>query len=862
MRSALTSARARIDRHVRIPLEGGWAAAWTPPDERPTPDRLDGLTWRPATVPGTAAAVMRDAGESPGDLDSQDWWFTTTFEAAPAETGEAVMLCLDGIATLAEVFLNGEPILSSDSMFASHAIDVGARLKGRNELAIRCRALMPELAVQRKPRARWRTRLVADNNLRWFRTMLLGRIPGFAAGPAAVGPWRPIWLERRQGLEVDALSLRPRLEGEEGILSVQARLTGIDGPLAGPVVAEVTGATGIHLLELTVTADVDGLTAAGELRIPSVERWWPHTHGVPALYDVRLVVGSAAGETRIDAGRVGFRSVAAGPTADHDIDRDGLALHVNGVSIFARGALWTPLDIVGLAPSAGGIHAAVLVAREAGMNMLRVPGVGSYETEAFHDACDELGIMVWQDLMYASLDYPFTNSAFRAAAETEARDQVERIAGRPSTVVLCGSSEVEQQVAMLGLDMALARIPFFDETVPAIANAAGLDAVYVPSTPFGGDLPMRADRGVTNYYGVGGYGGPLSDARTSGLRFAGECLAFANVPDEDALIALVPGRPDEGYVNHPAWKAGVARDPGAGWDFDDMRDFYLAQVFKVDPRTIRRGDHERYLELSRAVTGEIMAHAFGEWRRADSPCAGGLILWLRDLMGGAGWGVVDHHGRPKTAYHHLRRILAPTAVWLTDEHTGGVVAHVANDGPSPLVARLRVALYSDLELPGGRGEVEVELPAHGAADHDIEAVIGHFVDAAWAYRFGPPQQDVIVVSLERDGIAGPELLSQAFHFPAGRPLTQEREDRLGLATSAQAAEGGAIRLTIESRRLVYGLRLHISGFAPSDDAFSVEPGGSRTIILQPIVAGATFTGGSASALNLRGRAMIPPELRP
>ncbi len=74
---------------------------------------------------------------------------------------------------------------------------------------------------------------------------------------------------------------------------------------------------------------------------------------------------------------------------------------------------------------------------------------------------------------------------------------------------------------MLGLDMGLARIPFFDATVPGILAEAGVDAVYVPSTPFGGDLPMRPDRGVTNYYGVGGYRGPLSDARTSGLRFAG-----------------------------------------------------------------------------------------------------------------------------------------------------------------------------------------------------------------------------------------------------------------------------------------------------------------------------------------------------
>ncbi len=852
----MTPARTRIDGHEHIPIDSGWQAASATPDTRPDPGSLEGLEWLETRVPGTAAGAMREAGRTLGDLDAADWWFRVTFEAMPATSAEEVVLCFGGIATLAEVFLNGESLLTSESMFADHAVDVGSRLRGTNELLIRCRALTPQVAVQRKPRARWRTRLVADNNLRWFRTMLLGRIPGFAAGPAAVGPWRPVWLERRRRVQIDDLALRPRLDGDDGLLVIDAAVRGIGGFAPDAVGVEVSGPTGVVHASLTVSSNGDAVTARGTVRVPAVQRWWPHTHGDPVTYAVRLFVESGGTATSVDAGRVGFRDIAPGPTADHDIDRDGLDLQVNGIPIFVRGALWTPLDIVGLAPSVDDLRTAILAVRDAGMNMLRVPGVGAYEQAAFHDLCDEQGILVWQDLMYASMDYPFVDDRFRAVAEAEARAVVARIGGRPSTAVVCGSSEIEQQVAMLGLDLGLARIPFFDTTVPAILAAADVDAVFVPSTPFGGDLPMRPDRGVTNYYGVGGYRGPLSDARTSGLRFAGECLAFANVPTEASLAELIDGLPDQGYVNHPIWKLGVARDPGAGWDFDDMRDHYLRTVFGLDPIPIRRGDGDRYLELSRAVTGEIMAYAFGEWRRTGSPCRGGLILWLRDLVGGAGWGVVDHRGAPKTAYHHLRRILAPTAVWLTDEMTGGVVAHVANDGPTPLSARLRVGLYSDLELPVGRGETAIELPAHGAVHHDVEAVIGRFVDAAWAFRFGPPAQDAIVVSLERDGAHGVELLSQAFHFPAGRPLTPERGDRLGLSASAERHGDGTIRLTVASRRLAYGVRIHVPGFATSDDAFSVEPGGTRTVALTPLTPDAAFPGGNVSALNLRGRVTI------
>ena len=847
--------RATISGHELIALDRDWQVASTDPDERPTPASLVGLAWLPAHVPGTAASAMRDAGIEPSAVDSRDWWFRTTFDAEPAPAGEELVLRLDGIATLADVVLNGEQVLSSQSMFARHALDIGTRVSGRNELLIRCRALAPQLAIQRRPRSRWRTRLVADNNLRWFRTMLLGRIPSFSPGPAAAGPWRPVTLERRRGLVVEALALRPRLERDAGLLSVSARLRDLGSEIGDRADVEVVGPSGVARAALPMSRDHAGVTIEGEVRIPDVDRWWPHTHGTPALHDVRISVATAGGPVAIDAGRVGFRTIAPGPTPETDIERDGLSIHVNGVPVFARGALWTPLDITSLGASTDELRAAIEQAAAAGMNMLRLPGFGPYEQDAFHDLCDQLGMLVWQDLMFASMDYPFDEPEFRRLAEAEVGQVAAQLAGRPSSAVLCGNSEIEQQVAMLGLDMALARIPFFDEAASAIADAAGLDAIYVPSAPFGGDFPMRAERGVTNYYGVGGYRAPLSDARTSGVRFASECLAFANVPDDEALAALVPEPPGEPFVHHPRWKAGVPRDAGAGWDFDDLRDHYLELVFDVDPGTLRRGNPDRYLELSRAVTGEVMAHVFGEWRRAGSPCAGGLILWLRDLVAGASYGVIDNRGRPKTAYFHLRRALTPTAVWLTDEWTGGVVAHVANDGEAPLSARLRVALYADQELLVDGGEVALELAPHDYQRHDVETVVGHFVDAAWAYRFGPPAQDAIVVSLERDGADGPELLSQAFHFPAGRPLSPEPERRLGLGATALDNPDGTISVTVSSRRLAYGVRLHVPGFDCSDDGFAVEPGGGRTVTLRPRGPHQPFSG-SLTALNLGGRVAI------
>jgi beta-mannosidase len=851
--------RVRVEGHDEIVLGDGWEAAACPPDTHTDATALDGLAWLPARVPGTAAGALRDAGRwrpgDPRDLDAEDWWWRTSFDAQPVVASEEVRLCLDGIATVAEVYLNGELVLASDSMFAAHALDVAGKLQEKNELAIRCRALAPLLRERRKPRARWRTRLV-EGNLRFFRTMLLGRAPGFASDPAAVGPWREVRLERRRALAIDELALRPSVIGVDGRLRVQARIRGLDGDALTSAEMELSGPTGISRAPLTLADRDDGVEAHGELLVPSVALWWPHTHGEPALYEARMIVTSTAATLSIDAGRVGFRDLAFGPGPDHDVERDGLDLHVNGVRVFARGAVWTPIDAAGLAPTPATLRVALEQVRDAGMNMLRIPATGAYESETFHDLCDELGILVWQDFMFANMDYPISDEAFRASVEEEAAQVLETVAGRPSLAVLCGNSEVEQQVAMLGLDPALGRGELFGELLPALVDESGADAVYVPSAPCGGDLPFRPNRGVANYYGVGGYRRPLEDARRAEVRFAAECLAFSNVPDESAIEEMLPGAAGGLAVHHPRWKAGVPRDAGTGWDFEDVRDHYLALLFDLDPGELRRVDHDRYLELSRTVTGEVMAEVFGEWRRAGSPCGGGMVLWLRDLAPGAGWGVVDHLGEPKVAYHYLRRALAPVAVWTTDEGLGGVAVHVANDRSEPLLANLRVALYRDLEHCVAEVTTDMEIRPHESSTHDLEALLGRFTDASWAYRFGPPAQDAIVVSLESEDAGERQLISQAVRFPTGRPLSLEAGERIGLKASARPGEDGNTCLTVTSRRLAWGVRMQLPGFFADDDAFSIEPGHARVVTARACTSHRSFSGGTVTALNLRGTASI------
>jgi beta-mannosidase len=283
-------------------------------------------------------------------------------------------------------------------------------------------------------------------------------------------------------------------------------------------------------------------------------------------------------------------------------------------------------------------------------------------------------------------------------------------------------------------------------------------------------------------------------------------------------------------------------------------------LFGVDPTALRSVDQERYLQLSRAVSGEVMAETFGEWRRAGSPCHGALVLWLKDLAPGAGWGVLDHRGEPKVAYHHLRRALAPVAVWSTDEGLRGVDVHVANDRPEPLTARLRVSLYRDFELLVDEAVHELELGPHASATHNVEALLGRFVDAAWAYRFGPPASDLIALSLERGHAGETELLSQSFRFPAGRPTAVHGAAVIGLDGRLERMPAGGIRLRLSSRRFAYGVRVGVPGFVAADDAVGIEPGHERSIMLTPATGefgGRSGEGAALTALNVTGRITVP-----
>jgi beta-mannosidase len=744
-----------------------WSLASTLPNEASDPRQLGNITWLPSAVPD----------------DDRDWWYRCTFSADGGTT-----LRFDGLATIAQVWLNGELILESNSMFQRHSVDVATLLKPENELVLCFRSLNAALA-QKRPRPRWKTRLVRQQQLRWFRTSLFGRIPGWTPPTPIVGPWRDITLETPRPIE-----LRTSLDGATGVVDV------------------------IAPDDCVLTVDGQELRGSGQLRIENADLWWPHTHGQPFLYDCT----ARFGDETVDCGRIGFRHVEF--TSDSE-------LRVNGVPVFCRGGCWTVTE---------DNERTLALLRDAGANMIRVGGTMVYERDTFYRLCDELGILVWQDFMFANMDYPADDAQFVDSVRIEATQQIERLRCHPSVAVYCGNSEIEQQAAMLGMPRELWRNSLFSDVLPSLCAGLHPNSIYVPSSPSGGALPFHTGTGVTHYYGVGAYKRPLTDVRRARVRFTSETLGFANVPEKEIVDVVMQG--DAPATHDPRWKERTPRDTGAGWDFEDVRDHYLRELFSVDPASLRYSDTPRYVELSRVTTGEVMSQAFSEWRSAHSTNHGGLVWFLQDFWPGAGWGVLDSRGLPKACFYYLRRVWQPRTVVLTDEGLDGLHAHVVNETNEPLTGTLELTLLNG-HVTVASATTPCEIAPRSVATFGFDAMLGAFYDVAYAYRFGPPKHDVTIATLlAADG----SVIAEAFHFP--HRVEPKRATGANVTATASQTGARAWEVTLQSDRFLYAAHFDAANFLPDDNYFHLVPNRPKRVSLESL-DGSTLRG-FVEALNL------------
>ena len=813
---------------------------------------------------GRAARRRRWARDR--DLDAEDWWFRTTVRRGAGgrrRGGRAAPGRRSRPSPRSSSTASGS--CESESMFDA------ARGRRRRPAPGHERARDPLpcrsprcLEAPRKPRARWRTRLVADGRLRWFRTMMLGRAPGFAPGPAArSGRGGRSALERRRGLVVDALCAaaaargrrrRPRASTGACARSA-ARRPRVDrgSSSSGPSGTRTRAAGGVR------RTGRGGHVPRASCAFPAVARWWPHTHGEPALHDVRLRGRLGGGEVAIDARARRLPERSRRPDAGATTSSGtGSTCTSTGSRVFARGAIWTPVDRRLRRPPAADLRAALETgprrrhehAAPAGHRRLRDRRLPRPLRRARDPRL--AGLHVRQPRL------PVRRRRASAASSSARRAEVARPARRAARASPCSaatarsSSRWRCSASIRRSGAARSSASCCRRSPPRPAT----DAIYVPSAPCGGDLPV-----------------PHRPRRRELLRRRRLPAAARRRPPRRRALrlrvpglrqrarrrghrALLPSSPTR-VVRHPAGRPGVPRDAGPAGTSTTSATTTSRLLFGARPGELRRVDHERYLELSRAVTRRgdgrglrrVAARAGSPLRRRARP----LAARPRGRAPAGAWSTTAAARRSPTTTCAGRSRRSPsgrptrgsTASPSTSRTTGRSRSRPAARGalPGRRAARRRGGGGARLEPHG-----PLRAQRRGAARPLRRRVVGVPLRAAGA---GPRSSPAWSATATRMPAAVPGV-----PLPGGTAGEPEPADQAGPRGVGPTGGDGVIRLRVGSRRLAYGVRIHAPGFAPDDDAFSVEPGGSRQVDLRPRTPDARF-GGELSAINLAGRLPIP-----
>jgi len=322
-------------------------------------------------------------------------------------------------------------------------------------------------------------------------------------------------------------------------------------------------------------------------------------------------------------------------------------------------------------------------------------------------------------------------------------------------------------------------------------------------------------------------------------------LGFSHVPESATIEAMADGSTLPAH--HPRWKARQPRDSGAGWDFEDIRDHYLKDLFGLDPIALRSQDTARYYALSRVVTGEVLKRVFAEWRSPKNACGGALVWFFKDLWPGAGWGIVDSTGLAKPVYWYLKRAWAPRSICITDEGLDGLALHVFNDLKTAMAAKVEIALFQHGRIQIAAAESDIHVPAHGATSVSADVLLGHFLDTTYSYRFGPASHDVVVARLKSDDGA---LLAEDFYFPHGLNLPMQYGQSV-LNVQAHRDDDGSVCLSLSSDVFLQSISIECVGFETDDAYFHLGPKAVKTLVYRSVDAETRKFKAYVSALNLK-----------
>jgi len=792
-----------------------WFLTKTAPDAYSKPDSIENNTeWNRAIVPGTVAQSLECLNtwniNCHKNFDDSDWWYKTSFPS-DLKNNDCTYIDFEGLATICEIWLNGDLLLTTDNMFKHFHLNLTDKIQKNNELYLCFRSLNKHLGIKRK-RPSWKTRLIKNQQLRWVRTTLLGKIPGWTPPVSAVGPWKPILITN--GNYIRNLNLQSKVISNNGG-EVEFKCDYIQSTVMPEQVKLKIGDTETLL---TISKSGDHYSLHGKLNIPKIDLWFPHTHGTPVLYNAKLEIKVNDSILNINLPSIGFKTI------ELDIQNNDFNIKINNRKIFCRGAVWTNNDIISLVGNESELEKTLVLMKKSGANMIRIGGTMCYEQDKFYSLCDQLGIMIWQDFMFANMDYPGEDEHFLNSVKDEIRQQLNRLSPHPSLTIYCGNSEIQQQVCMMGLNNESYNNIIFDKIIPQSCQELHTEVPYIPSTPTGGSLPIHTDKNLSHYYGIGAYLSDISDLRRHNVKFTSECLGFSNLPDLKSRNSILDG--EIPVIHNPEWKRRTPRDSSAGWDFEDVRDHYLKSMYDIDPVEARSFDTETYLQYSEICTGEIMSMAFNEWRSNNSQCNGALVWFMKDLWLGAGWGIISANNIPKACYYYLKRSWQPINIHITDEHLNGQQIHCNNESQEPFSGYMKFDIINEYYDIVESTKQNICIKENSNISTDTSTLFQRFIDINYSYKFGPTVYLFSVASLYD---SNDNLISISSCLLQNKKLIKTPSECISI--KAYKTSNSTYTIKIISEKFIYAASIQSNNCIANDNYFNLLPGTEKNIEL-------------------------------
>lgn len=710
----------------------------------------DSETWHSAHVPGSVYADLMADGTMPdpfwreNELDAfermkKDYVYQRTFTVTEAQLAHAhVELVCEGLDTLAHVSLNGREIAFADNMHITWVWDVKEQLHtGENTLEIRFDSPILYCAKKAEEAPGWESSDATPGfrHLRKAHCMF-----GWDWGPRLpdAGIWRPIFLRTWDAARLEnALMLQAH---HNGVVDVTIRPE-IAGESAWS--AEITAPDGEVMLIPETTA------AEQVVRVKNPQLWWPNGLGKQPLY--RVTVRLAAGDTR--TWRIGLRTMTV--SREKDEWGEEFCHVVNGVKVFAMGADYIPEDNILARVTPERTRRLLEDCKAANFNAIRVWGGGYYPDDAFYDICDELGLLVWQDLMYACAFYDLTPD-FERSIRVETQQNVARLRHHASLALICGNNEME--MFMAGANSALINhrtwefvptyphhitdyVKMFEYILPAIVKEAAPQTYWWPASPSSGgnfDAPNDENRGDNHYWDVWHGEKPFTEYRKFFFRYASE-FGFQSFPCLKSVEQFT--LPDDRNIFSRVMERHQRNQAANGKILS-----YLSQTFRYP------NSFDDLLYASQLMQAEAIRYGVEHWRRNRGRCMGAIIWQLNDIWPVASWASIDYYGRWKALHYAAKRFFAPVMISAEEEGELSQNPKINEYHPAPLEKSFRLNVCNEtlrdvtgevvwaLRTPDGaivrQGHQALTIPAMSAkwldkVDCADASLTGHYVSFAF-----------------------------------------------------------------------------------------------------------------------------------